>query len=115
MPLSIFTGKTALRNPVKMYPENSNLMHAAYVPLTQDQSLGKIRETFFVNQIQNVGKSIFYSRIGDFTIDDMIFEIGGKNKSHKQINEKKNGFVICDDILTGSQGTIPMYLFRFLY
>jgi len=109
------TGQAFLRNPIKMYPENSNLMYAAYLPLAQDQVIGKIRETFVVNQVQNAEKPIFYSAIGDFKIDDHIFEIGGKIKKNRQIKNEKNAFILSDDIITGSKNTIPLYLFGFLY
>ncbi len=109
------SGQSFLRNPIKMYPENTNLIHAVYLPLAQDQMKGKIRETFVVNQVQNAEKSIFYSTVGDFKIDDAIFEIGGKNKGFKQIKHEKNAQILADDIIVGSKETIPLYLFGFLY
>lgn len=109
------SGQASLRNPIKMYPENTNIIHAAYLPLAQDQAKGKIRETFVVNQIQNTEHPIFYSKVGDFKIDDHIFEVGGKNKTKKQIKGEKDGFILADDILVGSKDVIPLYLFGFLY
>jgi predicted AAA+ superfamily ATPase len=109
------SGQASLRNPIKMYPENTNLIHAAYLPLAEDQTRGKIRETFVVNQVQNAEESIFYSKVGDFKIGDYIFEIGGKNKNKRQIKNEKNAFVLSDGIIIGSKDTIPLYLFGFLY
>ncbi|NGX64022.1 MAG: hypothetical protein KR126chlam6_01446 [Candidatus Anoxychlamydiales bacterium] len=109
------SGKAHLRNPIKMYPDNSNLIHASYLPLAKDQIKGKIRETFVVNQIQNVQLPIFYSKKGDFKIENYIFEIGGKNKTKKQIIGEENAFILADDILVGSKLVIPLYLFGFLY
>jgi len=109
------SGQAFLRNPIKMYPENTNLIHAAYLPLAQDQMKGKVRETFVVNQVQNSEKSIFYSTVGDFKIDDFVFEVGGKNKGNKQIKNEKNALILSDDIIVGSKDTIPLYLFGFLY
>ncbi len=109
------SGQAALRNPIKMYPENTNSIHAAYLPLAHDQIKGKIRETFFVNQTQNAELSTFYSNVGDFKIDEYIFEVGGKSKNKRQIKNEKNAFVLSDDILIGSKGVIPLYLFGFLY
>jgi len=109
------SGQAALRNPIKMYPDNTNLMHAAYLPLAQDQTKGKIRETFIVNQVQNVEEPIFYSKVGDFKIRDHVFEIGGKNKNKRQIKQEKQGYILSDDIIVGSKDTIPLYLFGFLY
>jgi predicted AAA+ superfamily ATPase len=109
------SGKAALKNPVKMYPDNTNLMYAAYLPLAQDQIRGKLRETFFVNQIQNGELPIFYSKVGDFKVQDFIFEIGGKGKTGRQVKGEMNSFVLSDDLLVGSSQTIPLYLFGFLH
>ena len=70
---------------------------------------------WFVNQIQNIGEAIYYSTIGDFKIKDYIVEIGGKNKSSKQIKNEEKAFIVADDVLTGSKNIIPLYLFGFLY
>ena len=83
--------------------------------MAKDQIKGKIRETFVVNQIQNVQLPIFYSKKGDFKIENYIFEIGGKNKTKKQIIGEENAFILADDILVGSKLVIPLYLFGFLY
>ena len=66
--------------------------------------------------IKNSGSKIFYSKIGDFEVNDTIFEIGGKNKTVKQIkNNLGNAYLAKDDILYGSKYEIPLYLFGFLY
>lgn len=109
------SGQASLKNPIKMYPENTNLIHMAYTALVPDQARGKVRETFIVNQIQNIGIPIYHSKKGDFKIKDSIFEVGGKNKNTKQIKGEPNGFVIADDILVGTKQTIPLYLFGLLY
>lgn len=107
------SGKTALKNPIKMYPENTNMIFSSYLPISDDLAKGKIRETFFVNQIQNNETPIFYSKTGDFEVQNLIFEIGGKNKTSKQLKGKE-GFVLSDNLLIGSKEIIPLYLFGFL-
>lgn len=109
------SGGAFLRNPIKMYPDNTNLMHAAHLPLAQDQFKGKARETFFVNQVQNSGRTIFYSKIGDFKVEDYVFEVGGKGKTTKQLHATKNAYILSDDIFIGTETTIPLYLMGFLY
>jgi len=53
---------------------------------------------------------------GDFFVDDKYtFEVGGKNKSFKQIKDLPNSFVVADDIEIGSRHKIPLWLFGFLY
>jgi hypothetical protein len=43
-----------------------------------------------------------------------IFEIGGKHKSKKQIQNLKNAYVVKDNIEIGFD-EIPLWLFGFLY
>lgn len=109
------TGQSYLRNPIKMYPENTNFIHASKLSLLQDQEKGKIRETFVVNQIQNQGIPVFYSKKGDFKIQDYIFEVGGKHKNRKQIQGEEKAFLLADDVLTGTSSTIPLYFFGLMY
>lgn len=108
-------GKAELRNPAKMYPDNTNLIYAAYLPQTEDWSIGKIRETFLVNQCQSAGLPIYYSEVGDFKVEKYIVEVGGKNKTMTQLKGHENGIVAADGILSGSGKIIPLYLFGFLY
>lgn len=77
--------------------------------------MGKIRETFTVNSLQNADQKIFYNEQGDFKIDCYHCEVGGKNKQFHQIKNHSNGFIIADDLVTGSnKNTIPLYLLGFL-
>jgi hypothetical protein len=53
---------------------------------------------------------------GDILIDNSyLFEIGGKNKTFKQIKDIPNSFLACDDIEIGYGAKIPIWLFGFLY
>ena len=47
--------------------------------------------------------------------DKYTIEVGGKNKSFKQIKDMDNSYVVADDIETGNANKIPLYLFGFLY
>lgn len=109
------TGKASLKNPTKMYPENTNLIHATFIPLLEDQQRGKIRETFVVNQIQNAKIPLFYSEVGDFSVNDCILEVGGKGKTTRQIHKVKKAYLVADDLIEGTQQILPMYLLGFLY
>jgi len=42
-------------------------------------------------------------------------QIGGKNKTKKQIKEIQNAFVVKDDIEIGDNASIPLWIFGFLY
>jgi hypothetical protein len=57
-----------------------------------------------------------YSDKGDFFVNEKyVFEIGGKDKSMKQIQGIENAFIAADDIEYGFQNKIPLWLFGFLY
>jgi predicted AAA+ superfamily ATPase len=104
-------GDNIFHKPSKLYLSNTNLNYA----YCQNQDNGAIRENFFVNQLKE-SHTINYSKIGDFLVDEKyIFEVGGKNKSFRQIKDVENSFVVADDIEIGSDCKIPLWLFGFLY
>ena len=106
------TGITRLQKPEKIYLENTNLMYALN---PKQVNLGSIRETFWMNQLSQL-HTVTLPQNGDFLIDNQYtFEIGGKNKSSKQIQGINDAFVVKDDIEIGSAGVIPLWLFGFLY
>lgn len=109
------SGKALLKNPNKMYPDNPNLMYATYFALSNDNTLGKIREVFVINQLQNAELKTYYSQTGDVEVNDFIFEIGGRNKKDVKFRGEKKCFILKDGILTGSQQHIPLFLLGFLY
>jgi len=43
------------------------------------------------------------------------FEIGGKNKTTKQIKDLNNAYVALDGLTIGFRNEIPLWLFGFLY
>jgi len=80
-----------MNKPEKIYLNNSNLVNS----LADIQSnLGTLRETFFLNQLQ-VNHTINWSDKSDFYVDDKYtFEIGGKNKTRKQITGIENAWAV---------------------
>ncbi len=104
-------GIRALGKVEKVYLENTNLL---YNLADENQNKGNIRETFFFNQLK-AKYNVSASAIADFRIDKVDFEVGGKNKSLKQIKNAKNGFVVKDDIETGFLNTIPLWHFGLMY
>lgn len=105
-------GITRLQKPDKIYLENANLLYAL---APQNVNLGSIRETFFINQL-NDAHTLTYAEKGDFNVDDKYtFEIGGKHKSLRQIDNLKNAYIAADDIEYGVGQKIPLWMFGFLY
>lgn len=95
----------------KVYLENTNLIFN----LTANTSnIGNIRETFFFNQT-SIKQEVIASKDTDFIIGKNAFEIGGKNKSKKQIETIENAFVVKDDIEYGYLNVIPLWTFGLNY
>ncbi len=95
----------------KIYLDNTNLIYN----LAQDTpNIGNIRETFFFNQTK-VNYDVIASPISDFLIDNITFEIGGKNKGQKQIQGIENSFVVKDDIEFGYTNVVPLWSFGMSY
>jgi predicted AAA+ superfamily ATPase len=105
-------GISRLQKPDKLFLENTNM---AYALASGNTSIGNMRETFFVNQL-NHSHQVEYAPQGDFLIDGKYtFEVGGKKKTDKQIKEVQHAFVVSDDIEYGTGNKIPLWLFGLLY
>lgn len=104
-------GIRALGKVEKVYLDNTNLIYS----LAQDnQNKGNVRETFFLNQLR-VAHDVTASNVADFKIDNIDFEVGGKNKGRKQIKHAQRGFIVKDDIENGFMNTIPLWHFGLMY
>jgi len=105
-------GITKLQKPAKVWLENTNL---AYLLAQKNANEGNLRETFFANQL-SYRHHLLYTEKGDFLIDEKYtFEVGGKNKTDKQIKSVKNAYIVADEIEYGFANKIPLWLFGFLY
>lgn len=105
-------GIGVLTKPEKLYLNNTNLMYAL---AKENTNIGNVRETFFLNQFKGLHE-INRSETADFVIDkSYTFEIGGKNKTKKQIAGLENAYVAKDDIEIGFGNIIPVWLFGFMY
>lgn len=95
----------------KVYLNNPNLIFSV-AEGTPDT--GTVRETFFLNQM-SVNHMVTASEFADFTIGNYTFEVGGKNKTKKQIAGIDQAFVVKDDIEYGFGNTIPLWAFGMNY
>jgi len=110
------SGSNLLKRTEKMYLDNPDLYTSINEEIGYESKIGTIREIFFIKMIKNSGNKIFYSKTGDFEVNNTIFEIGGKNKTLKQIKSHiENAYLVKDNILYGNKYEIPLYLFGFLY
>lgn len=75
-------------------------------------------KTFFCNQLHSADHRVEYGgmKSGDFRIDgDLIIEVGGHNKTLRQVKEEAQGYVAADDIDSATYHKIPLWAFGFLY
>lgn len=106
------SGISLLQKPEKLFFENTNFMFAISGKIPNK---GSLRETFFLNQLAQSHK-VLYPAKGDFLVDNKyLFEIGGKNKTTKQLEQIENAYIAADDIEFGFGNKIPLWLFGFLY
>ncbi|RLA82171.1 MAG: hypothetical protein DRG78_07950 [Epsilonproteobacteria bacterium] len=105
-------GESIIKKPEKIYLDNPNIFKV----LCTTPDIGTLRESFFSGILSNSQHNITASKKGDFIIDEKyIIEVGGKNKTFKQIKDMENSYVVADDIEIGNGNKIPLYLFGFLY
>ena len=95
------------KKPAKLLFDNTNILHAYSDEFGVEINTGTIRETFFASCFS----SIYYSDIGDFRVKDNIFEIGGKNKTFKQIKDLEKSYLVIDTDYTTDTRKIPLWLF----
>lgn len=106
----------SLRNS-RIMLANPNLYYAISNEMWKHNTdLGNIRESLFVSQIDS---QIYASEVVDYTLmlgsSRIEIEIGGKNKSRKQIDNVEKAFVFRDNIEIGFENVIPLFLIGFLY
>ena len=104
-------GHKTIQTPNKILLNNPNLFGV----LCANADTGAIRESFIVSQLLTSHR-VHYHHQGDFLIDeDIVIEVGGKSKDSKQIVGLNNAYLALDDIESGYDETIPLWLFGFLY
>ena len=96
----------------KLYLGNSNIALA----LSEDGHIdsGNMRETNFLVWTSQVHK-VTSSKISDFEIDGITFEVGGKSKKGKQIKDAEVGYLVKDDLEFAAGHSIPIWMFGFIY
>lgn len=104
-------GMRGLGKVEKVFIDNPTLMT---VLASDNPEIGNLRETFFYNQMR-VDSDLTSSRVSDFRIGNLTFEIGGKNKGQKQIRNIENGFIVKDNIEYRHTNIIPLFLFGLTY
>ena len=96
----------------KLYLGNSNIAYT----LSEDGRIddGNMRETNFLAWTRQVCTPTS-SKISDFEIDGITFEVGGKGKKGGQIKEAEVGYLVKDNLEFASGHSVPIWFFGFLY
>lgn len=95
----------------KVYLDNTNLIYAL---AENEVNVGNLRETFFLNQVR-VKNPVISSSISDFQIGRRTFEVGGKSKGKKQIEQAEEGYVVKDQIEFSAGNILPLWWFGLNY
>jgi len=102
---------STLQKPEKIFINNTNYLFAL---AEKSPEIGSVREIFFQSQIK-VNHQINDSKTVDFLVDKSFhFEIGGKNRSRKQLISEDH-FLVKDDLEYPVGQNIPLWVFGFLY
>jgi len=105
-------GIKQMAKPDKVYLGNTNY---AFALGGEQTNIGSVRESFFMSQVR-VKNEVSFSNVVDFKISGKYnLEIGGKNKTKKQIVGLDNAFTVLDNIETGYGNQIPLWLFGLTY
>ena len=104
-------GDAILRRMDKLYLQNPNI---AYVMSREESNTGNARENIFLCWTRHKFETL-ESPISDFEIDGKTFEVGGRKKGKKQIENAQEGYVVKDDIEYVFNNQVPLWMFGFLY
>jgi hypothetical protein len=106
-------GISLMNKPEKILLSNPNLIKTLS---DKGWNTGNIRETFALDQLKNAGLEVTHPAKGDFLVNgNILLEIGGKNKTAKQVSHVDNHLVFSDEMEIGWGKQIPLYLLGCLY
>ena len=104
-------GDAILRKMDKLYLHNPNM---SYVLSGEKPNDGNSRETIFLCWTKHLYDTL-ESPISDFEIAGKTFEVGGRKKGKKQIQDAAEGYIVKDNIEYVFDNQVPLWMFGFLY
>lgn len=104
-------GMRGLGKTEKVYLDNTNIIYALS---GENANIGNVRETFFYNQTR-LTLDVTSSKVSDFSIGKYTFEVGGAKKSHRQIKDVADSFIVHDDTEYANGDILPLWAFGLLY
>lgn len=104
-------GMRGLGKLEKVFLDNPSLISTLAV---NHPDIGNLRETFFYNQTR-VRNDVVASKVSDFEINGVTYEVGGAGKGGKQQAKAERGIIVRDDIEYGHGNIVPLWLFGLNY
>ena len=104
-------GDAILRKMDKLYLHNPNM---SYVLSGEKPNDGNSRETIFLCWTKHLYDTL-ESPVSDFEIAGKTFEVGGRKKGKKQIQDATEGYIVKDNIEYVFDNQVPLWMFGFLY
>ena len=104
-------GDAILRKMDKLYLHNPNM---SYVLSGEKPNDGNSRETIFLCWTKHLYDTL-ESPISDFEIAGKTFEVGGRKKGKKQIQDATEWYIVKDNIEYVFDNQVPLWMFGFLY
>ncbi|WP_032075202.1 ATP-binding protein [Coxiella burnetii] len=109
-------GNQYLRKPQKIFLHNTTLFYTLQQFVGETFYPGTLRELYFIQALRDANESVYYSKQADYRTKNRVFEIGGKNKTAKQIAHLDiPALLVKDDIVTASKQVIPLLFLGFAY
>lgn len=110
---SDLTSVKKMQKPDKIYLQNPNLLYAIASTSVQ---ISTARETFVMSQL-SVNHEIEYGKAqGDFVVDHKYtFEVGGADKTFKQIADLPDSFILADNIEYATGKKLPLWIVGLTY
>ena len=105
------TSDSIIQKVEKLYLNNSNIAYAIS-DIKPDE--GTVRETMFLTWMRET-HNVTASKISDFEIDGITFEVGGKNKKGQQVKDAATAYLVKDGIEYAVGNSIPIWMFGFVY
>lgn len=105
------SGDGLLQKMEKLYLGNANIIYALGLDKSDD---GAMRETMFLVWMKE-RYSVYSSKISDFEIGDITFEVGGRKKKGRQLKDADRGYIVKDNIEYAAGKNVPIWMFGFIY
>ncbi len=105
------SGDGILQKVDKLYLGNPNIIYALGLDRSDE---GTIRETVFLSWMKEKCQ-VWSSKISDFEIDGITFEVGGRNKKGRQLKDADKGYIVKDKVEYAAGKSIPIWMFGFIY